>query len=384
MAERKKLLGSSDLPLTPGEVLRDMLAERGWTQDELAAVMGISRVSVGNLIAGRSGITPEMATLLAAAFRNNPPSYWMDLDAKYRLSRVRSDTSQIERRSQLFQMAPVREMQRRGWISEVSTIEELEHQLSMFFGEPIGEDPPQFTVATRKKNADENLTSAERAWCFEARRLATVFPVGPYREDMIDQVGIKLKRLAAYTKECRKVAVLLAEYGIRFVVVEPIAGAKIDGAAFWLDDNSPVIAVSIRYDRVDAFWFTLMHEWAHIKYRDAVSVDSNLVGDNALVGHVGPLRDIESRANQTASASLIDQGELDSFIRRVGPLYSKQRIVQFAHVVKVHPGIIVGQLQYRGEMGYGSNRVLLAKVRDVVLETALADGWGHSVSASTL
>jgi HTH-type transcriptional regulator/antitoxin HigA len=384
VADRKKTVGSSELPLTPGEVLKDMLAERGWTQDELAVVMGVSRVSVGSLIAGRSGITPQMATALSAAFGTVPPSFWMDLDAKYRLSRVRSDTSQIERRSRLFQIAPVREMQRRGWISEVSSIEELEHQLATFFGEPIGDDPPQFTVATRKKNIEDNLTPAERAWCFEARRLAGVFPVDVYLPDKIDQVFAKLKRLATYTKEARKVATLLAEYGIRFVVVEPIAGAKIDGAAFWLDQNAPVVAVSIRYDRVDAFWFTLMHEMAHIKYQDALSVDSNLVGENALIGQVGPLRDIEARANQAASASLIDPDELNSFIRRVGPLYSKQRIIQFAHVVKVHPGIIVGQLQYRGEMGYASNRDLLAKVRDVVLETALADGWGHSVSSTTL
>jgi HTH-type transcriptional regulator/antitoxin HigA len=384
VADRKTTLGSSDLPLTPGEVLRDMLSEYGWTQDELAVVMGISRVSVGNLIAGRSGITAEMATLLAAAFRTTTPEYWMELDARYRLSRVRSDLSSIERRARLFQLAPVREMQRRGWIADTATLEELEYQLCDFFGQPIGDDAPQFVVAARKTNATDNLTAPERAWCFEARRLASVFPVDPFDSSKVDQLGLKLKRLATYTKEARRVPVLLAEYGVRFVIVEPIAGAKIDGAAFWIDSHAPVIAMSVRYDRVDAFWFTLMHEWAHIKYGDALSVDTNLIGESSLRDQIGPLIEIEARANQTASASLINPDELESFIRRVGPLYSKQKIVQFAHVAKIHPGIIVGQLQHRGEIGYAANRDLLAKVRDVVLETALVDGWGHSISPSSL
>ncbi len=345
--------------------------------------MGVSRISVQNLIGGKSGITPEMATNLGAAFHINP-AFWMELDANYRLSRVRSDVADIERRAQLFQIAPVREMQRRGWISDTTTIAELEYQLGLFFGQPVGKEPPPFVVATRKTNPSDRLTPAERVWCFEARRLASIFPVGPYRPEKADQLTLKLRRLATYTKEARKVPVLFAEYGIRFVVVEPIAGAKIDGAAFWIDPESPVIAVSIRYDRVDAFWFTVMHEWAHIQHEDALSVDSNLVGEHALTGQVGPLLDIEVKANQKASASLLDQEELDSFIRRVGPLYSKQRIIQFAHVAKIHPGIIVGQLQHRGEISYAANRDLLAKVRDVVLETALADGWGHSISPTSL
>ena len=320
MADRKKILGSSDLPLTPGEVLRDMLAELGWTQDELALVMGVSRASVSSLISGKSGITPEMATALSAALRTEP-SLWMDLDAKFRLSRVRTDISQIERRARLFKIAPVREMQRRGWISEVSNVEEIEHELGKFFGQPITEDAPEFVASMRKKDATISLTPAERAWCFEARRLASIFPVHPFSMNRADQITTKLRRLATYTKEARKIPTLLAEYGIRFVVVEPIAGAKIDGAAFWLSADSPVIALSIRYDRIDAFWFTLMHEWDHIRNQDRLSVDSNLVGENSLSGQIGPLEDIESRANQAASSMLIDQDELNSFIRRVGPLY---------------------------------------------------------------
>ena len=75
----------------------------------------------------------------------------------------------------------------------------------------------------------------------------------------------------------------------------------------------------------------------------------------------------------------IDSRVLDDFVIRVSPLYSKARINQFANRIKIHPGIIVGQLQHRGEISYASHRHALAKVRDVVTSTALTDGWGHTV-----
>lgn len=382
MADQEELFWQDDSPRTPGEVLRDMLTQRGWTQDELALIMGISRVSVSNLIAGRSGITAEMASTLAAALGTSP-AFWMRLDAVYRLSRLRKDHSPIERRAKLFQMVPIRDMQKRGWIGEVSSLAELETELAGFFGQPVGDEAPEFGVATRKTGPDGALTPAERAWCFEARRLAGTFLASRFVPSSMDRLASKLRKLAAFPKEARHTPTLLADFGIRFVVVEPIAGAKIDGAAFWLDDASPVIAVSLRFDRIDAFWFTVLHEWAHIKNGDGASLDTNLVGENAMTEkHTFDV--IEQRANKAAASVLLQPEDLDSFVRRVGPLYSKKRIIQFAHTVKIHPGIIVGQLQHRGEITYAANRDLLARVRDTVTETALTDGWGHSIAPSSL
>lgn len=188
-----------------------------------------------------------------------------------------------------------------------------------------------------------------------------------------------LRRLATHPKETRHVAKLLAEYGIRFMVIEPLPGAKIDGAALW-DDIGPIIALSIRHDRIDGFWFTLMHEFEHIKNEDPISVDSELV-DGTRGVRVSLTNDVaEDRANSGAASSLIATSEMDSFIRRVGPLYSRDRVIQFANRLKIHPGIIVGQLQNRKELGYSALRDFLVKTRDSVTSTALTDGWGHSIT----
>ena len=79
---------------------------------------------------------------------------------------------------------------------------------------------------------------------------------------------------------------------------------------------------------------------------------------------------------------VIPEDKLNSFIMRVSPLYSKKKIIQFAHTIQMHPGIIVGQLQNRGEIGYSANREMLVRIRNNVIKTALTDGWGHNIEVN--
>jgi HTH-type transcriptional regulator/antitoxin HigA len=87
----------------------------------------------------------------------------------------------------------------------------------------------------------------------------------------------------------------------------------------------------------------------------------------------------ERRADEEATATIIPQETLRSFIIRVKPLYSKTRIVQFANRLHIHPGIVTGQLQHLGEITYATNREFLVKVRDLLVDVALTDGWGKSL-----
>ncbi len=75
-------------PISPGEYLKDELDARGWTQEELSDVTGISRRQVANIIAAKSGITPESAKSIGAAFDQDPVT-WMNLQVAYELERAR-------------------------------------------------------------------------------------------------------------------------------------------------------------------------------------------------------------------------------------------------------------------------------------------------------
>jgi HTH-type transcriptional regulator/antitoxin HigA len=196
--------------------------------------------------------------------------------------------------------------------------------------------------------------------------------VAAYSEQKLRAAIVKLRELLVAPEEIRQVPQILAACGVRFVIVEFLPGAKIDGAAFW-SGPIPVIAMSLRFDRVNNFWFVLRHEIEHILNRDGLVVDVEL---SESLQRKDSLPAEEVKANNAASEFLVPKIELDGFIQRVRPLYSEQRIMLFAKRIGVHPGLVVGQLQFRDEVPYTHFHKYLVKVREIVTQVALTDGWG--------
>lgn len=361
-------------PSNPGEAIQAELARRGWIHDDLARVLGRHRPDVTNLISGKRAISPEIAVELSAALGQSP-DYWLGLESVRQLSLVNGDAATVVRRKRLYEMAPVREMERRGWIAPAQDVDALDGELCRFFGVSSLDEEPRISVAPRGIKSSAKLTVEQRAWVFRARQIASAMPTVPFEQSRMPALKKRLREIAAYPEEARHVSRAFSEHGIRFVVVETLPGGSIDGAAFWLREDAPVIALSMRYDRVDWFWFTLCHELSHVVHADAWSVDDRLVGPDEFPVQPG----IEQRANAEAATTLIPKETLDSFIQRVGPLYSKTRVIQFAHTIKIHPGIIVGQLHHRQEIKPNAHRDVLVKIRERVLSTAVTDGWSRSI-----
>lgn len=360
----------------PGELIREELQKRSWSQEDLAQMLGRTTARVSQIITGKQELSPEIALALESIF-GIPATDWLQREAAYRLSLAKADTADVSRRARLFGLAPVREMQKRGWIKATDSPTDLESELARFFAVPDLTTEPPLSAAMRKTHPHVELTPAQKAWVFRVRQLAAAHATPPYDPDKVDACKKELRKLAAYSAEVRKVPQVLAKFGIRFVVVEPLAGGKVDGVATWLNENTPVIGMAIRFDRLDSFWFTLGHELSHIKHRDDVPLDGDVSNQEDL--HLEVKSPIERRADEESAATFIDPDELKSFIGRVGPLYSKERINQFANRIKMHPGIIVGQLQHRGEIGYSANKEMLVKVRHHITPVAITDGWGHTI-----
>jgi HTH-type transcriptional regulator/antitoxin HigA len=181
-----------------------------------------------------------------------------------------------------------------------------------------------------------------------------------------------LHQFVASEHDIRQVPKLLAQLGVRLVIIEHLKGTRIDGAALWLDERSPVIALSLRYDRIDSFWFTLAHECMHVVHRDC-SLDSDLVGEKR--EPTAEKDEIEKRADLEAAAFLVPTDEMEGFLLRMQERFSKSDINRFANRIQVHPGIIAGQLHHRFGT-YSHHREMLVPVRQIAIESALSDGWG--------
>lgn len=355
----------------PGVFLKEELEERGLSQVDLAHIIGRHPNTVNEIIAGKRSISPAIARALASAFGTSA-ELWMNLDSMYQLSRVSSDDDDtVSRRATLYAKAPITEMIRRGWIDSSPDIDVLETRVCQFFNlASIADEPSILSHAARKATTHRQpATPAQIAWLHRARHLAQDVPAEPFSADSANMVVDRLRRLSTDAEGVGQVAETLARAGIRFVIVEPLPGSRIDGACLW-DGTSPIIAMSLRYDRIDNFWFVLFHELDHVRSGEQ-SFDIDMTGHTDRDDR--PQR--EREADSFAAGALIPSREMDAFIEQMRPSFPAAAIETFAHAVRVHPGVVVGQLHHRGELPYTRGRKMLAPIRALVTSRTRTDGW---------
>lgn len=367
----------------PGEFIRDELEARGWEQRDLAEILGRPERLVSELITGKRTLTAETAQQLGEAFGTSA-QVWLNLESAYQLHQLGKPDDSVARRARLYSIAPIKEMVRRGWIPESDEIGIMEAGVKDFFQTTSFDDQPNFFAAAARKgdSYDAEFTVAQQAWLFRARRLAKTLKAPPFDLGRFQSNVESLRPLLASAEGAGRVPKALASLGVRLVLVEHLPETRIDGACFWLDQQRPVVALSTRYDRIDSFWFTLMHELGHIAAGDGrdrpLLPDMDLVENTRASGNAVKQPREEVRANRFASTFLMAEAEVNQFIRHVKPQFSKASIEAFAVQHKIHPGLVVGQLHHRNAVPYSNLRSYLVKVRAHLLETALYDGWGSA------
>jgi HTH-type transcriptional regulator/antitoxin HigA len=352
----------------PGEFLRDELEAREWSQQELADILGRPPRLVSELISGKRAVTPETARGLADAFGTSA-EYWMSLESQYQLSKVKPADNQVARKARLYGKFPVREMLRRGWVEASENIEIIEKRFCDFFGINEMNEQPVLNHYAKKTDVTTDVNPLQLAWLFRVRSMASQQLIRPYSRQKLLEAIEKLQALLLSPEEIRHVPRILAEAGVRLVFVEPISGSRIDGACFWLYEDKPVIGMTLRYDRIDNFWFVLRHEIEHVLQEDGLIIDSDLGTETEA------LPECEARANIAGAEFCIPSAQLENFIARVQPYFSELKVLAFAQRLNVHPGLVVGQLQRR--LGrHDFLRKHQVKVRMHILPSADVDGWG--------
>lgn len=371
----------TDVP-HPGEFIRDELEARGWSQRDLAYILGGPEQAVNMIVSGKRGISPEMARALGDAF-DVSAEYFANLQKAFEMSNARAPDPSIARRAQLQTTYPVREMIRRGWLEDTD-IGLLETQLMRFFcANDLGE--VQHLAHAASKSDYSETTPTQLAWLYRVRQLTAEMIVPAYSEQKLRALVADLARYTVDPEELRFLPHLLADCGVRFVVVETLPNTRIDGVCFWLDDNSPVIGLSTFKDRIDNFWFVLRHEIEHVLNRDGMGGIANAIIDSDIdVGQCedqASLSDQERLANEAAANFCVPRDELESFFTRKFPFIAEKDVIGFARRIQRHPGIVVGQLQYKMNR-YNWLARYKVKVRQHVITAGVVDGWGVPASVS--
>jgi HTH-type transcriptional regulator/antitoxin HigA len=359
----------------PGEFLADELEARGWTQVEFAEIIQRPTKLVNEIVAGKKSITPETARGFAAALGTSP-QYWLNLETAYQLWRTAPSPNAdiITRTAKLRERFPVHEIIKRGWIEPSDNPEVTERRVLDFYGITNNDEEPQIAHAARR-NRQENLSPYQEAWLFRVRQLAMAIRAPKYSERRLRDTVVILETLLTEPEEIRHVPGLLAECGVRLIIVEPIPNSRIDGVCFWINDGkSPVLGLTLKWDFIDRFWFNLRHEIEHALRGDG---KTQVVIDD-FEGGFDTKDEAEIAANAAAAEFCVPQASLNDFILRHDPMFSTTNFIGFSRLMKRHPGIVAGQLQNkigRPELF----KKFQARVRDIIADTALTDGYGKEL-----
>lgn len=325
-------------PVSPGRIILRELQARAWQQRDLAEVMGRPEQAISEIIRGKKQITYETARELASAFGTSA-DFWMNLEANYRLQLAErgGEEGDIRRRALIYQRVPYRELVRRGWIDDRDTLPEQEREVCKFLGIASLDEQPRLAIAARRSAHGTPEQAAQVAWARRVEFLAGQQSIGAYSRDALDAAIPDLLLYSQREEDTARVPHAVLALGVHLVLVPHLPHTYLDGAALYRDHH-PVVALTLRYDRLDNFWFTLMHELGHIVLgHPGVYLDS-LFGPNAS----STVR--EQEANACAEGWLIDREEYQRF-RECQDL-SSAAVREFAAGLGRHPSIVAGRIQH--------------------------------------
>jgi HTH-type transcriptional regulator/antitoxin HigA len=344
----------------PGRILRLELEARGWTQKDLAAIMGRPEQAISEIINAEKQITPQTAIELSKAFGTSP-EFWINLEANYQLwlAARQEEPKPIERNARLYSLAPVSELKRLGWLPDTDGIDKLERAYLDLMAIPSLDRTPSLAVSLRKSGVKDADSRHQAIWIKRVEQLVRDQRVGRFALSSLKKAIPRLLQYSEKTDGAVDVPRFLMRLGIRFALVPHLSKTYLDGAVFRLDGN-PVVALTLRYDRLDCFWFTLMHELAHL-----VAGHQGAFLET-IYDRQGPVRRDETAADKLARDWLVDPEKYGQFVDRTRPYFTGRKIREFAGSIGRHPAIVLGRLQFDGEVGSKSLRSLLDKVKPVL------------------
>jgi len=244
---------------------------------------------------------------------------------------------------------PLIEMAKLNWLPMSDDIKEKAEELLRDFIEQAGglETCPQACFRQGKKGRYNHKMDlfALTAWCLRVQSLAKKNPLktkyikGSIKLSTLQEVA----RLSYFDNGPLLAQEYLEKHGVHLIVVPHLPKTYLDGAAILLPNGTPIIALTLRYDRIDNFWFCLLHEIAHVSKHLSVS-DRLIVDDLTLGTKVETENIIENEANEMALNGLIPKRVWDR--EPVSAKASTKKVRALAEKLKIHPAIIAGRIRF--------------------------------------
>jgi HTH-type transcriptional regulator/antitoxin HigA len=325
----------------PVEAILYRMNEQGLRQADLVPYFG-SRSRVSEVLARKRPLTVQMIRDIASGL-GIPTDVLVGAGS-------RSESGEDDELTSLeWEKFPVKEMAQHGYFSELHTSEgrSLGDLARDFYAKVFGATEATPLLARRGMRGDAvNVKSRYGVMAWKARVLDLSRSVRMERNVPAFNVAVldgaflgQVAKLSWHPNGIRLALDLIEGVGIPVVVEPRLSGTHLDGAAMLDVDGSPVIGLTLRLDRIDYFWFTLMHELAHVMKHLSAPGDAFL----DRLEDFEATEALEIEANKIARDALIPRAMWRRSEVAVAP--TRQRVLTLARELSVHPAIVAGRVR---------------------------------------
>lgn len=328
---------SKRFPITkpdPVEAIKHRMEQQGLSQRDLVPYVG-SPSRVSEVLARKRPLTLSMIRALHSG---------LGIPAESLLHESSTDVLSTELVD--WRRFPVREMAARGYFVHlpVNPKHDPEATIRAF----IAPFQKKLVYALHKKTLRSGRAMdkyALAAWTIRVLyRAQQVSLEGKFKHESLALEGMReIAQLSWSTRGPLLAQELLAKHGIPLVIEPHLPHTRLDGAALLVDEQRPVVGLTLRYDRLDNFWFGLMHELAHVHLHLRSPGESFYDDLDADEGQDTREREADSFARE----ALIPLERWEQSPARF--LRSPEAAQHLAEQLRIHPSIVAGRMRYESQ-----------------------------------
>ncbi|HUV14994.1 MAG TPA: ImmA/IrrE family metallo-endopeptidase [Pelolinea sp.] len=212
----------------------------------------------------------------------------------------------------------------------------------------------EYTASTDVRKAEDKSSgsgdnsineNALRAWQAKVLRSCMTQKIGDYSHKVINRDFIRrVVQLSSFSNGPLLAKQVLLESGVHFISEPHLPKTYLDGACFKTPAGHPVIGLTLRHDRLDNFWFTLVHELSHILLH--LEKENIVFFDDIEHGLIHDCSEKEVEANQLTMDLLIPNekwlGKKEEFLSVV----DDSAVINFAGELGISPAIVAGRIRW--------------------------------------
>ncbi|HSX07750.1 MAG TPA: hypothetical protein VLG11_02555 [Candidatus Saccharimonadales bacterium] len=317
----------STLP-SPIDAIKFRMEQANLSPVDLVPFIG-SRSKVSEVLSGKRPLSLEMIRALEAG---------LGIPAKVLIQKPNTGGQ-----FQTWSDALVKAMDKLGYFGKASYDgKNKDSLLSAFFGGSTG----SMQLAWRKTDQRISPRTDEHAlaaWAAYVERKASIISAPDYKDGTVTlELMREILKLSVHKDGPLRAQKLLKDNGIILIVTPHLPKTRVDGVTILHNKKKPIIGMSLRFDRIDNFWFTLLHELAHI----SLHLNQDSVFFDELEDGLGvDVNDTEAEADTMAQEAVIPAAKWEISPAKIIP--SPMAAQSLANELGIHVAVVAGYIRYK-------------------------------------